>query len=153
MSTVAEPVAEAQIKLIPNLDEFETLLDRRLDEIATRAAERFASIVVTVPEPEAAAAELAPIGMIVSEAVSNAIKHAFPGDRRGNIRISLDVESGLTRLSIRDDGTGIDGSGSRTRRGGVWLIEALAKGLGGRAMFTNDPQGGAQVMISYPRRV
>jgi len=33
--------------------------------------------------------QAAPLGLILNEAISNAIKYAFPGDRKGEVRISL----------------------------------------------------------------
>jgi len=49
-----------------------------------------------------------PCGLIVNELVSNAVKHAFPGTRRGRIDIGL-KRAGENRflLTVRDDGVGI----------------------------------------------
>jgi len=51
-----------------------------------------------------------PLGLIVSEILSNALKYAFPGHRKGTIRIDLrpDRESWLC-LAIADDGVGLPG--------------------------------------------
>jgi PAS domain S-box-containing protein len=49
-----------------------------------------------------------PCGLILNELVSNALKHAFPGDRRGEIRIRLDrAEDGPISLEVSDDGVGM----------------------------------------------
>jgi len=45
-----------------------------------------------------------PCGMIINELVSNAIKHAFPDKRKGEIDIRLEEKSGKVHLSVRDDG-------------------------------------------------
>ena len=49
-----------------------------------------------------------PCGLIINELVSNSLKHAFPGDRKGNLRIILKRAAGDTiELKISDDGVGI----------------------------------------------
>lgn len=50
-----------------------------------------------------------PAGLIINELVSNALKHAFPGDRKGNIYIhaAFDEFKNEYWLVIRDNGIGI----------------------------------------------
>ena len=49
-----------------------------------------------------------PCGLIVNELIANALKHAFPGGRRGQIDIRLkDQESSGVQLSVSDNGIGI----------------------------------------------
>ena len=48
-----------------------------------------------------------PCGLIVNELVSNALKHAFPDKRKGEIAIELrESEGGTLRLTVRDNGIG-----------------------------------------------
>lgn len=56
-------------------------------------------------------AQATPVGLIVYEAVSNSFKHAFPGDRKGEIHISL-KKSGpdAVELILKDNGIGISDS-------------------------------------------
>ena len=64
-----------------------------------------------------------PIGLIVTELLTNSFKYAFPGRRCGEIRIGLASRSGYGELTIMDDGVGLpevrDGSGLR-------IVQALA---------------------------
>ncbi len=48
-----------------------------------------------------------PLGLIVNELVSNALKYAFPGDRRGSILVTLKEEGQKLKLIVRDDGVGM----------------------------------------------
>lgn len=49
-----------------------------------------------------------PIGLVVNELATNAIKHAFP-DGKGAIRIGLKRQADdAIRLSVTDDGIGLD---------------------------------------------
>jgi signal transduction histidine kinase len=49
-----------------------------------------------------------PCGLVVNELISNALKHAFPGERTGEIKIDLSHESAtMVVLSVCADGVGI----------------------------------------------
>ena len=48
-----------------------------------------------------------PIGLIVNELVSNALKYAFPGDRAGTLIISGGIGDHLLTISVKDDGIGM----------------------------------------------
>ena len=91
-----------------------------------------------------------PLGLVVNEAVTNALKHAFPGDRKGRVRIGLRrAGGGAVRLSVEDDGVGLP---ERRREGGLGLelVEALARQAGGEASVAAAPGGGTAVAVSFP---
>ena len=91
-----------------------------------------------------------PLGLVVNEAVTNALKHAFPGGRRGRVRIGLRrAGGGAVRLSVEDDGVGLP---ERRREGGLGLelVEALARQAGGEASVAAAPGGGTAVAVSFP---
>src|SRR5690606_24659140 len=46
-----------------------------------------------------------PLGLLINEAVTNSIRHAFP-DGKGHIRVKLKGD-GLLRLTVTDDGAGL----------------------------------------------
>ena len=49
-----------------------------------------------------------PCGLIINELISNSFKHAFPGDRKGNIYVQLKkLEEDTIELVISDNGIGI----------------------------------------------
>ncbi|XZF15605.1 histidine kinase dimerization/phosphoacceptor domain -containing protein [Chitinophagaceae bacterium MMS25-I14] len=50
-----------------------------------------------------------PVGLILNEAITNAIKYAFPGDRSGIVNISLKrTAAGALQLKIKDNGRGFE---------------------------------------------
>jgi len=63
---------------------------------------RIDAIPVTINSHDAVA-----VGIILNELVTNALKHAFPQDRQGLIRVSLTREGGRAVLSVADDGVGL----------------------------------------------
>jgi len=77
-----------------------------------------------------------PLALVVTEAVSNAIKYAFPGGRSGVVSVRLAVEvEGIATLVIQDDGVGIPAGRAETETGirdglGIQLIRGFARQLG-----------------------
>jgi PAS domain S-box-containing protein len=49
-----------------------------------------------------------PCGLIINELISNSLKYAFPGDRKGTIKVILKkLDEELVELTVCDDGIGI----------------------------------------------
>jgi PAS domain S-box-containing protein len=70
-----------------------------------------------------------PCGLILNELAGNALKHAFPDQRTGEVNISLHVDAErLVSMSVRDDGVGIpEGLDWRKARSlGLRLMQMLA---------------------------
>lgn len=86
------------------------------------------------------------LGLIANEAVSNALKYAFPHGR-GTIHISLQDHPGKRTLAIGDDGAGDAGIKKGTGQGRR-LMSRLAQNLGGEVRFEGPP--GHSVNVSYP---
>ncbi len=91
-----------------------------------------------------------PCGLLITELVTNAIKHAFPDGRGGHIDIEGTSEDEIMHLTVKDDGVGypahVDFSGGETL--GVMLIKGLTEQLEGT--ITVDRSHGSQVAITFP---
>lgn len=98
----------------------------------------------TIPAEQAT-----PVGLIVSEAVTNSVKYAFE-TRSGEITISCEphgVEEIL--VTVKDDGPGVTSASSSGSTGlGSGLIQALARQIGGRAVMLSD--NGAEMRLIFP---
>lgn len=96
-------------------------------------------------EMDIASAELdvtraVPLGLILNEAITNAIKYAFPNNRSGKITISLAVENqNCFALKIHDDGVGfpVTVDISKSKSLGMSLMRGLSKQLGGSLKVEN----------------
>lgn len=93
-----------------------------------------------------------PCGLIINELVSNAIKHAFPDNRRGEISIRLTIdEKHWVSLTVADTGVGfpewIDYKNTQTL--GLQLVNTLVKQLRGR-MTVGAEQPGSLISITFP---
>jgi len=84
-----------------------------------------------------------PCGLVVNELISNALKHAFPGDRQGLIAVKLFADAdGRAVLSVSDNGVGVpeDVDMSKTSTLGLQLVTLLADQLGGEiSMRRSNP--------------
>jgi hypothetical protein len=48
-----------------------------------------------------------PLGLVLNEAVTNALKYAFPGERAGTVRVRFAREGAEFALTVADDGVGL----------------------------------------------
>src|SRR6185436_9762679 len=91
------------------------------------------------------------LGLIVTELVMNALKHAFPGDKdKGQITVAYDVIGTNWKLSISDDGVGkADGVFTQGKSGlGTGIVKALAQQLDAQ-VETSAGSGGTTVSITH----
>jgi PAS domain S-box-containing protein len=92
-----------------------------------------------------------PCGLILNELLTNALKHAFPSDRRGSVSVELlsTMEGGIS-LIVADDGVGIaeDFSIERSRSLGMQLVATLVEQLGGQLSISRI--GGTAFGITIP---
>jgi two-component sensor histidine kinase len=86
------------------------------------------------------------IGLIVNELVTNAVKYAFPGETRGTVLVTLKRLPGELRLTVADDGQGLDLRRADSGLGGR-LVEGFAQQLGGRVERESNSQGTAVRII------
>ncbi|SMP15627.1 Two-component sensor histidine kinase, contains HisKA and HATPase domains [Muriicola jejuensis] len=80
-----------------------------------------------------------PIGLIVNELLSNALKYAFPGERKGRIQVALTQKGGVLHLEVSDDGVGKVISDDALGTGfGTQLIALLTAQLDGEMQLVVD---------------
>jgi two-component system, sensor histidine kinase PdtaS len=108
------------------------------------------SLEVTVDSAVTTAEGSVSLGLIVTELVINALKHAFPDHRKGKISVSYRCKADTWALSVADDGVGTPG-GDFAGKGGLGssLVEALANQLEARVESTNANPG-SLVRVIHP---
>jgi chemotaxis protein methyltransferase CheR len=72
-----------------------------------------------------------PIGLIVNELVTNAVKYAFPPNTKGVVLVTFKRDPGRLLLTVADDGKGFDPQRADSGLGGR-LVEGFAQQLGGQ---------------------
>jgi len=96
-----------------------------------------------------AVGQAVPLGLIINELVTNALKHAFPGNRSGTVRVRLQQPtSGNLLLVVEDDGVGMRGHSLPTGMG-RGVVDALAAQLGGK-LECRSRDGGTTFSLSVP---
>jgi PAS domain S-box-containing protein len=92
-----------------------------------------------------------PVGLIVNELLSNAMKHAFAGRKEGKIEVRLTAsEGGVINLTVSDDGAGLPPGFNinESKTLGLRLVKILAEDqLQGTLEVTSD--GGTTFGIEF----
>ncbi len=97
------------------------------------------------------ASQAVPLGLIVNELVTNAVKHAFPNGRAGRIRVDFEaLEDGL-HLCVEDDGAGFGGRTQPKSGMGRDLVDGLSRELGGD-LEIQTTRNGSSFRLSFPYR-
>ena len=106
------------------------------------------AVEVEADEIELAIDRAVPLGLILNEAVTNSVKHAF-GEAGGRISVKLTagVGYGEARLTVADNGRGIQNP--RSGGSGLRLISSLARQLGGEVEQASSDQG-TPTTVTFP---
>jgi PAS domain S-box-containing protein len=79
-----------------------------------------------------------PCGLILNELVTNALKHAYPADAAGEVRVSVRILDKQLLLSVADDGVGMSApTGDAEGSLGMQLIETLVEQVRGTLVVTH----------------
>lgn len=93
-----------------------------------------------------------PVGLIITEAVSNAFSHAFTNTLAPEIFITAALNDGTIMVTIDDNGSGIgeDSTAPGRKQGlGVTLMHGLAAQLGGSIDILPRAEGGTRVWLQF----
>lgn len=116
-----------------------TSIEQQVDGIA---------VEVDADEIELAIDRAVPVGLVLNEAVTNSVKHAF-GGAGGRIRVSLKsgIGYGEARLSIVDNGRG--GKLERPGGSGMKLMHSLARQIGAVVEQISSEEG-TTISMTFP---
>ena len=109
-------------------------------------------IVVEAEQFEIGPDQAVPVGLVVNELATNAIKYAFPAGR-GRVSISFERRDGEVALSVADDGVGLGKSPQAGGSGmGSRFVDAFVRQLGG-TLATAAGENGSTFTIRLPLSV
>jgi two-component sensor histidine kinase len=128
------------------------------------AEDRPISVTVMAEGGTATSSQAVSLGLIVTELVINALKHAFAeGVSAGHVVVAYEVDGADWKLSISDNGEGIPDPARNAKKSGLGtaLINALAQQLEARVEIMTGPTGttvsitraarGAERDFRYPK--
>jgi two-component sensor histidine kinase len=98
---------------------------------------------VTIPGRQGA-----PVALLVSETVGNALRHAYPDDRQGRIQVAVRRTSSGFDLTVCDDGVGMGADAPKTGFG-LTVVQLMTQQLRGR-LETAASQPGLRLSVSVP---
>ena len=109
------------------------------------------SLQVLVNGATAVSAKAISLGLIVTELVINALKHAFPKDRTdGQVVVSYQIDGPDWKLVVSDNGIGKPDVADTPAKGGLGttLVKALAQDLDAKVEVVSGP-GGVNVSLTH----
>jgi two-component sensor histidine kinase len=110
------------------------------------------SISVSVDDSAVGADVSVSLGLIVTELVINALKHAFPDQASGTIEIDYRSAGSDWTLSVTDNGIGMSSGNDAPKAGlGTGIVEALTNNLQGEVRLS-DANPGTAVTITHRGR-
>lgn len=91
-----------------------------------------------------------PLGLILNELLTNAMKHAFVGRSSGKVTVTFRSSEGRGVLAVQDDGAGMPGSINfeNSHSLGLKLIHLLAKQMGGTVGIERGK--GTKTIVEFP---
>jgi two-component sensor histidine kinase len=104
------------------------------------------ALIVDVDELALDSSRAINLALIASEALTNAMKYAFPGGRQGTIRVVCNGMGEMAVLTIADDGVGF-AANAREGALGLRLVRTLARAVGGEAVI--DGTGGTSIEVRF----
>jgi len=92
-----------------------------------------------------------PLGLIINELVTNSIKHAFPENRKGEIRIGFRILNNIYELLVCDNGIGLSSEIKieETTSLGLQLVNVLVKQINGKIKIIRKK--GARFIITFKK--
>jgi PAS domain S-box-containing protein len=91
-----------------------------------------------------------PLGLLASELISNSFKHAFPGERRGKVRVSLKpLSSSFYQLEVSDNGVGLPNELNlkESKTFGMQLVSLLSEQI--EAKIDVERSGGTKFLVTF----
>lgn len=140
IATVQKQLAMSQVGNV-ELRSYFTQLCESLGASMIRDHEQ-QSIEVTADGSMATADVSVSLGLIVTELVINALKHAFPQGQPGKIKVDYQSRAGDWTLSVEDNGVGMMPGSEEAKPGlGTSLVEALSRQLHAHVEVTGANPG------------
>jgi two-component sensor histidine kinase len=135
--------------LSPGGDDFSLFLSEMALQWRRRCAGRPVTIEVLAEPVPAHDQQASALAVIVNELVTNALAHAFPDGRAGQVRVELKrLAEDRAAITVEDDGDGYDPEAVTASRLGLWLIKGLTEHVRGTLDIEQTP--GVRCRLEFP---
>jgi two-component sensor histidine kinase len=89
-----------------------------------------------------------PIGLVMNELLTNAVKYGCPVEGAQTLRVSFTRKADQLEFVVEDNGPGFELSHARKRASGIGLVLGLLRQLG--ASIRVEREDGARCIVSFP---
>jgi two-component sensor histidine kinase len=152
-----DAVANAHLALQRSPDLRSMDLDRMLEDLCTRMAALNPSIAMQCRAETGIsmdAEQAIPLGLIASELMTNALRHAYPAGAEGEVALSIRKvggrrEAGQLEMIVADGGAGLSGPARRPGLGST-VVNTLARQIGAAVATHSHPGEGTVVTVTLP---
>lgn len=95
-----------------------------------------------------------PVGLVVNEAMTNALKHAFEGRDGGTISLECVRADNHYTIRITDDGIGLPEGATWPQQGKIsaLIVQSLRENTGAQVEVESTPLTGTTIRFTVPRR-
>lgn len=124
-------------------------LDGLVDSLLSVYGEPKLSVERRVADFQISSKKAVPVGIILNELLTNAVKYAFGGSGDGRVSVNLSKSGTRARLVVHDNGVGLDRSFTLNESSGFGLrvVRMLSEQLGGT--FTVENKDGARAVLVF----
>ena len=91
-----------------------------------------------------------PLGLMTSELVTNALRHAFTPGTRGAVSVTVTVQDRMLRVVVADGGVGLPAAPPDNPGLGTFVVATLAQQIGADTHAHSRPGQGTVVTVSLP---
>ena len=149
ISLIHQKLYQSESRALINMKEYTQELVQYLQQSYNTGSR--ISFKMRVADIELDVLRAVPIGLILNEAITNAIKYAFPANGTGYIEVELTcTEENLLKLMVTDNGSGLPPGIDidLCKSLGISLMKGMCKQVSGQLAIQNKK--GVSVMIQFP---
>jgi PAS domain S-box-containing protein len=106
-------------------------------------------LVTDITPVDISARKAAPVGLILNEIITNALKHAYSDGRPGEISLSVRRHQNIAQIDLRDDGPGFDVDVKPRDSIGRVLVDRLSRQARATTVWDGNAPG-THVSITFP---
>jgi len=148
-------VAEAHRALNESLNLRTVAFGRMLADVCRHVGQLSAHIEVACHARDALemdAERAIPLSLIVTELLTNAIRHAYAEAERGEVTVDAQEAGDMLEITVRDSGQGIVPISTESRSLGTTIVNALANQIGATLSVASKLAQGTIVTLRLPRQ-
>jgi two-component sensor histidine kinase/PAS domain-containing protein len=142
-------IADAHLALQQSPDLRNVEISRMLEDLCGRMGSLNPAVTVQFKADAPSwldATQAIPLGLIASELLTNALRHAYPPGAPGDVTLTVETDGGMLDMTIADGGVGLPATPAR-RGLGTTVIDTLARQIGAAVASRSEPGQGTTVIV------